>query len=610
MSFFSELKRRNVFKVTIAYIVMAWLVMQVADVILNNVGAPNWVFHVILLLLGIGLLFAIFFAWAFELTPEGIKKEKEIDRTQSITHITARKLNFLIIVVMAVALGYFAYYKFVLSVSREAAMVEAITQAGSEKVTAEQEVVIENDKSIAVLPFVNMSDDDANEYFSDGISEELLNLLAKIPEFRVISRSSAFSYKGKDFKIADVGRELNVSYVLEGSVRKAGNKVRITAQLIEVDSDTHQWSDTYDRTLDDIFNVQDEIASRVASALELTLLGQTQSERKVDPEIYALWLKALYFLNQRGEDNYRKSEEVLLQAIELQPDYANAWELLAMTYYAQMRENYRAREEGHALVMRAIDRAMSLEPNQGTTQGAFGFLKKNLDWDWDTAQSALAKAHQLDPSTNVIRIWRGSLAQTLGHVDEAIETYKQAMANDPLNMSAYSALGYCYQKARRFDDAIAVFEKQIALKPDYYWAYFNLGRSHLFKGNAERALVEIQKNPPNMFRDLGLVFAYSMLEREEEARKVLQALISEFGEQHPVWIAEAYSWLGEKDQAFEWLERGYIKKDLGLSYVLGNNVFDNLRSDSRWVDLLQKLGLLEYWQAMPVAYGGPVKVSS
>jgi TolB-like protein len=240
LSLFNELKRRNVFKVTIAYVVMAWLVMQVADVILNNVEAPGWVFHVILLLLGIGLLFAIFFAWAYELTPEGIKKEKDVDRTQSITKKTGRKLDFTIIGVMALAITYFTYDKFVLSASRDAALVEATTQTVSEQVASE-EVSAESDNSIAVLPFINMSSDEEQEYFSDGLSEELLNLLAKIPELRVTSRSSAFAFKGEKIDIQEVAKKLNVAHILEGSVRKAGNQVRITAQLIETSSDTHLW---------------------------------------------------------------------------------------------------------------------------------------------------------------------------------------------------------------------------------------------------------------------------------------------------------------------------------------------------------------------------------
>jgi TolB-like protein/Flp pilus assembly protein TadD len=606
LSLFNELKRRNVFKVGIAYVVVAWLVAQVLQLIFESFGTPDWVMKTVLVLLATGLPFALFFAWAFEMTPGGLKRESEVDRTQSITPQTGKKLNTVIFAVMGLAIAYFTYDKFVLTAGRDAALIEATTQAVSEQ-AATEEASTESDKSIAVLPFVNMSDDASNEYFSDGLSEELLNMLVKIPELRVAARTSSFSFKDKDLKISEIAQELNVSHVLEGSVRKFGDKVRITAQLIKAEDGFHLWSETYDRELDDIFVVQDEIASKVANALQVTLLGQSRSEREVDPEAYELWLKGLYFLNQRGEENYKKSEEVLLQAIELEPDYVAAWELVAMTYYVQTTQHIRTREEGYALAMNAINRAISLDPDQGVTLAAYGFLKKNLDWDWETAQMALTRAHQLEPNSNIIRIWRASLMQTLGRLDEAVENYKQALAVDPLNLSPYSSLGINYRKVHRFEDAIAVFKKQIELRPDYYWAHFNLGKTYLFKGDPEQALVEIENNPSNIFRELGLVLVYTTLGREAEAQAVLQRLVAQEGEQSPVWIAEAFGWRGEKDQAFEWLEKAYVQKDVGLAYLLGNAVFKSLWDDPRWVELLQKLNLLEYWQDMPPEYGGPAR---
>jgi len=201
------------------------------------------------------------------------------------------------------------------------------------------------------------------------------------------------------------------------------------------------------------------------------------------------------------------------------------------------------------------------------------------------------------------------MAQTLGRLEEAIETIKQALAADPLHMGAHSSLGILYRKTHRFDDAIAIFEKQIELRPHYHWAYFNLGKSYLFKGDAEQALVEIEKNPSNVIRDLGLVLAYTTLGREAEAQAVLLRMLAQEGEQSPAWIAEAFAWRGEKDQAFEWLEKAYVQKDVGLAYLLGNYVFKGLWDDPRWVELLQKLKLLEYWQDMPPAYGGPAKLA-
>ena len=264
MSLFLELKRRNVFRVGAAYVVASWLMIQVAETIFPLFGYDDSPARIVVIVLAIGLIPVIVFTWAFEMTPEGLKKESEVDRSQSITPHTGKKINRVILVVLTLALGYFALDKFVLNPQREAAMEKQVeVQVEEARREGRSEALVESygDKSIAVLPFVNMSSDKEQEYFSDGLSEELLNLLAKIPELRVTSRSSAFSFKGKDFKIADVGRELNVSNVLEGSVRKSGNMVRITAQLISVDGDVHLWSETYDRSLDNIFAIQDEIAS-------------------------------------------------------------------------------------------------------------------------------------------------------------------------------------------------------------------------------------------------------------------------------------------------------------------------------------------------------------
>jgi adenylate cyclase len=607
LQLYKELQRRNVFRVAIGYIVLSWLLAQVADLVLENIGAPDWVMQTIMLVLALGFPVVVFFSWAYEVTPEGIKRESEIDRTQSITHATARKLDRAITVVLIVALTYFAYDKFVVSPAREAVLVEATTQAVTEKIVTKQEESKDSGKSVAVLPFVNMSEDSGNEYFADGLSEELLNMLVKIPELRVAARTSSFSFKDKDLTISEIAHELNVSHVLEGSVRKSGDRVRITAQLIKADDGFHLWSENFDRTLDDIFVVQDEIAAEVTKALEVALLGKSQADLRINPEAYSLSLKGLYFLQQRGKENSEKSAAALMQAIELEPGYAQAWELLSIAYYQQIRRNVRTHEEGYPLAMDAIDRALDLDPDQGVSWAAYGFLKKNLDWDWEAAKSALTRAHQLDPNSNIIRIWRASLIQTLGRLDEAIEIYQQALAVDPLNTSIYSSLGILYRKTHRLDESIAILEKQIELKPQYHWAHFNLGKSYLFRGDAARALEEVEKNPFNVYRDVGLVLAYTTLGREAEAQAVLQRLVDQEGEQNPVWVAEAYAWRDERDTAFEWLEKAFVQKDVGLAYLLGNTVFESLWDDPQWVAFLQKLNLLEHWKAMLPEYGGPIK---
>ncbi|MFB3077036.1 MAG: hypothetical protein ACE1Y4_03425, partial [Lysobacterales bacterium] len=332
MSFFEELKRRNVFRVGIAYVVLAWVVIEVTDTVAPALNLPDWTLAFVTWLGIIGFPFALVFAWGFELTPEGIKREHEVDRSQSVAHITGRKLDFAIIGLLVVALGYFAYDKFVLEPARDAELVVATTEAVTDEVIEQAVQTTGYDKSIAVLPFVNMSDDASNEYFSDGISEELLNLLTRIPELRVIARTSSFAYKGKEVSIADIARELNVDHVLEGSVRKSGNQVRITVQLIRANDSSHLWSESYDRTLDNIFAIQDEIAAAVVAQLKVTLLGAAPTVREIDPAAYALFLQARYMAHQGTPEAWEQSLALYEQVLEIYPDYAAAWVgLAAMT---------------------------------------------------------------------------------------------------------------------------------------------------------------------------------------------------------------------------------------------------------------------------------------
>ena len=608
MPLIDELKRRNVFKVGVAYVVTAWLLLQLTEVLVGLLGLSEKAGKYVILLLVIGFPVALFFAWAFELTPEGIKKEKDVDRSQSNTRQTARTLDRTIIYALVLALAWFSWDKFIADPQRDQADLESVLrETTQDQVDEDATEAPATERSIAVLPFVNMSEEAGNEYFADGLSEELLNTLVKIPDLRVAARTSSFSFKGKDIQISDIAQQLNVSHILEGSVRKSGDRVRITAQLIKAGDGFHLWSETFDRTLDDIFAVQDEIASRVVSALQITLLDQPARTRKVNPDAYAMLLKGLYFLQQRDREGLEKSARILLQAIELEPGYADAWQLLAIVYYSQISRGFKTREEGYALATDASERAISLDPDLGVAWAGYGHLKKNLDWDWDAAQTALTKALQLDPNMNIIQNWNASLAQTLGRLDESIKIYQQAQVVDPINLSTYSSLGILYRKTRRLDDAIEMFSKQIELRPQYHWAHLNLGKVYLFKGDATQALREIEKNPPNIYRELGLVMAYSTLGREAEAQVILQKMVMERGEQNPAWIAEAFAWRGENDLAFEWLEKAYVQKDIGLAYILNSRVLEALSDDPRWVELLRKLDLLGYWQAMPAAYGGPAK---
>jgi len=319
LSFINELKRRNVLRVGTAYVVAAWLVIQVVETLFPVYGLSDASIRIVITILAIGLIPTLVIAWAFELTPEGLKKESEVDRSQSIAAHTGRKLDRMIMVVLALALGYFAVDKFVLSESREATLVEEARQEGR----TEALVISDADQSIAVLPFVNMSDDPANEYFSEGLSEEILNLLAKIPGLKVIGRTSSFAFRGSNNDLRSIGQTLGVKTLLEGSVRKSGERVRVTTQLINAADGSRIWSDTYDRTMTDIFEVQDNVASAIIDALQIHVgTTPTRGRPTGNPEAYALFLKARAAAN---EFDLRDAQALLLRALDLDPNFAEAY---------------------------------------------------------------------------------------------------------------------------------------------------------------------------------------------------------------------------------------------------------------------------------------------
>ncbi len=450
MSFVEELKRRNVFRVGIAYVVVAWLVLQVADVVFDAIGSPDWVMKTLLVILAIGLVFAIIFAWAFELTPEGIKREHQVDRATSITHTTGRKLDRVIIGVLVLALGYFAWDKFLRGEQPTMAGVENVPSVTESSPDSTPEAELE--KSIAVLPFVNMSADTDNEYFSDGLSEELLNLLAKVDGLKVAARTSSFKFKGAEAGIDEIGQALNVATILEGSVRKSGNQARITAQLIKVDDGFHLWSETYDRELDNIFEVQDEIASAIVDALKLPLLGTEDtavaSHATASFEAYDLYLLGRHHLRQINAESFHRAADFFTRAVALDENYAPAWAGLAEAYMGQADYGGLGMNEAIELSSAALDRAQAIAPEMAEARNARAILLSYQGRRADAQKEAEAVL-ATDPD-NIDAIH--NLASALGTSDpeRTAELADRAMALDPLSENsrqlavwgAYSRGGY------------------------------------------------------------------------------------------------------------------------------------------------------------------------
>ena len=590
MSLFNELKRRNVFRVAFGYVVSSWLLLQVADLVLENIAAPSWVIQSIMLVLALGFPVVVFFSWAYEVTPDGIKRESEVNRSQSIMHTTGRKLDRAITAVLIVALGYFAFDKFVLSAGREKAAIEEATSRALAEQLATQEVPADIIKSIAVLPFVNMSDDASNEFFSDGLSEEMLNLLAKIPGLRVTSRSSAFSYKGKDFKIADVGRELNVGSVLEGSVRKAGNQVRVTAQLIKVDGDVHMWSETYDRSLDNIFAIQDEIASAVVAQLKLKLLGEMPTTHETDPEAYALFLQARHLSNLLTPAGWEQSNEYYKQALAIDPEYAVAWAGLGRNYVNLTGYNLLPTDEGYGKARDAANKALAVDPQNAMANSVLGWIAMTNDGDLPAAAQYLERALKLEPTNISIIGHAADLVMRLGRLNETITLGEYVTARDPINPVNHLNLSGYYILAERLDEAITSSRTALSLSPGIGGAQYRLGEALLRKNEPEAALAAFQQEEDDEWRVKGTALALHDLGRHAEYEEAFAELRERWGERWPIEVAHVYAWIGDADEVFAWLEKE-LKVNGGLGGVMVDNFFKNLHDDQRWQPLLEKAGV-------------------
>ena len=577
---FQELKRRNVFRVAAAYLVAAWLVLQVADILVPILGLPDSASQVLVLLLVVGSPIVLLLSWFYELTPEGISIERDVAPNEAITQVTGRRMDFIVIALLCAAVILFSYDKW--------------WRAPPEK-------------SIAVLPFVNMSDDASNEYFSEGLSEELLNLLVKIPELQVAARTSSFSYKGKDTRVAQIGAELGVAYVLEGSVRKAGEQVRITAQLVKADDGFHLWSESYDQTLDDIFIVQDEIATAVVDALRVNLLGAMPEFRKTDPEVYSLYLQGNYFNNLRGEQNLQKAVAAFEQALAIDPDYAPAWVGISMTYSIQSRSRFRNEEQGSALAIGAVERALAIDKDMAIAWASLAYLKRSYELDWQGAKAAIDKALKLEPNNaNVLGV-AASMATTLGQLSEATELYEQTVSLDPLKLASLRALGVSYLNIGRFDEAIETLSKSVALNPADDQGRLNLGMAYLMKGDSGRALIELEMLPDGVARPFGMAHLHFTLGNDWEAKAYVHEFLDNYAHSYPVSMASIYVWRGENDSAFEWMETAFQQGSADVAYFLSTYFLANLKSDPRYPVFAEKLGLLEAWNAMPLEYRGPLK---
>jgi TolB-like protein/tetratricopeptide (TPR) repeat protein len=584
VSLIAELKRRNVIRMAGLYLVGAWLLVQVAGTVLPMFGAPAWVPRTIVIVLAIGFLPALAFAWVFEMTPEGIKRDDEVDPAKSIAPQTAQRMNRMIITVLVLALGYFAVDKYVLAPKRSQTNVATATGAAPAA-----------DNSIAVLPFVDMSQGKDQEYFSDGLSEELLNQLAQIPQLRVIARTSSFSFKGKEVDVADIARVLKVGHVLEGSVRKSGNTLRITAQLIRTADSSHLWSQTYDRPLDDVFKVQDEISREVVEALKLKLLPGKHvdnTQRTRNTAAYEQYLIGVDVARVGGRGPLEAGAAAFQRAIAIDPGYANAWAQLAnqQASLADFADGPAQREATIAAALVSSDKAIALAPDLPDGYSTRAATRYRMRWDWNGAQADLARAMALNPNRAATLVAGGPVLFTLGRREQGLDLLRKAVVADPLSDGAWTWLARYTEAAGNIAEAKAAYARALEINPQQNWAHFALGNLLLKEGDVDGAISHYQR-APEQFRITGMAMAEFTRGDEFASRQLLAKMEKDFAVGFAYQIAQVYAWRGEKDQAFAWLERCFPIHDAGLVRLPFDPAMDPLRKDPRFVALVAKLGI-------------------
>jgi len=596
MSFYHELKRRNVIRVAVAYLTASWLLIQVADTVFPVYGLGTNALDMLITALAIGFPLFLLFSWVFEITPEGLKRETETGDLAPATQKSGKQFDRIIIVLLALALGFFAFDKFLLSPQRLAKELATATQEAHKEGRSEALVESYGDKSIAVLPFVNMSSDKEQEYFSDGVSEELLNVLSKIPDLRVISRTSSFYYKDKDMKLVDIARELNVSHILEGSIRKTGNRVRITAQLINAPSDMHLWSETYEREILDVFVVQDEIAAEIATKLQLTILGSVHTGRPTDSEeAYDSFLRGMHFLREGWtRETFLKAKDYFNNAIEIDPTYAQAHAMLALTYVSLGNFRHLAPDKLLEPARNAVSTAIELDERLPEAWIAKGWIAITYDYDWRSAEKTFNRAIELAPSNSMGHLGLSMALQMAGRYDEALAAAERSHQLDPFNFWTRNMIAETTTKRREYDVTIENVKVMLELQPGdslnlgyigWLYALNKMPREALHY--ADKAL-ELAGGDANL--ELGAAVVYAMLGKNSEAREILARAEAKIDSQFvsPGFIAVVYANLGESDQAFTWLERGV---DVYDSFIFNLNypLFDPIRADPRFIELCSRL---------------------
>jgi adenylate cyclase len=589
LSFFSELKRRNVVRMAGLYLVGAWLLVQVAGTVLPMFGAPEWLPRSIVILLALGFIPALIFSWAFELTPHGLKRDEDVTPEESIAPQTARRMNRMIIAVLVLALGYFVFDKFVLAPRREVAKSHAPLGPNESESAA-------NPKSIAVLPFDNLSRDPDNAYFCEGVQEEILTRLAKVADLKVISRTSTQHFKSTPDNLPQIAKQLRVAHILEGSVQKAADQVRVNVQLIKAANDSQLWADTFDRKLDDIFAVESEIATTIADKLRAKLTGSEaqaiDSRPTENRAAHELYLRGLYFWNKRNATDLEKALACFQQAVTQDPNYALAWSGISQVQILLPIYGGAAPVDALPKAKEAANKAILLDPSLGGPHATLGNIY-TATFDFPASIREFEKAIELDPNDATTHHWFGdSVLECIGDHDRAIAEHKRALELDPLSLAINVDLGYSYYMAGRYPEGIAQVRKALDLDPNSYFAHYNLGWILEASGDLSGAITEYEKSvalDSDPFPLALLGHAQGLNGNRDAALSILKRVTASPRYVSDYSVALVYLGLGDKDHAMDWLEKSVSEQQPDLNTIRFEPLLKPLHGNPRFEALAERI---------------------